>query len=446
MLDNKEVFDEIRRSNEYSFIFPDEKLGMVVLWLYDKIEVRKTEGKVFKEDFIKKGFKEIYGHKNIEHEDYSDKIVELLKYFLYYDDEEQMYYFLTHALEFCKMAYELVKQRFKTSDVVNICRNCRDLLIKYRDDDKYNLEDWFGQVFEHFKFDLRKQTDFLDNQITRSIQELSRKKLEGIPLLEMLRQFNKKMEEIKGDYEELGKAYNETAQIKKILKEIHKTTEDDTLLNHIKNTLEFFDEIKNHLNVVNRRINFISPKINQLFSILNRPQFEAKIENFIRVLLSKSKIEKEGYKKQLVFPDDIPPIAICYPKSQFLVFEYDEGLFSRPKERVRKILRQDQEEIRKSHLPQIKQFDQQELIEEWFNKFDLALRQDANREKIFSPFFFEIFNDDWQNFELASNVAYKILRHYSNDIDWGIDIYKQEITHSKFENLRIWEMRVFQKN
>lgn len=446
MLDNKDVFDEIIKSNDYGSIFPDEKLGMVVLWLYDRTEIQEKESKQFKEDFIKKGFKEIYGHKNIEHEDYSDRIENLLKYFLTYDDEEQLYFFKTHALEFCLMAYKLTQHRFTTSDIVNICRNCRDLLVKYRDDEEYNLEDWFGQVFEKFKLDLRKQTDYLDNQITHSIQDLSKRKLENVPLRDMFREFNKKMDEIKGNYEELGRAYNETSQIKKILKNIRNETDNDILLIHIKNTLDFFQELNNHLNVVNRRINFISPKINQLFSILNRPQFEAKVENFLRILLSKSKIEKYGSKKLLIFPEDIPRIAIRKPKNQFTIFEYDEDLLSLPKEHIRKIPNQDHEKVKKSHLPQLRQFDQQKSIETWFNKFDLELHNDMSKEKSFSPFFFEILNNDWQNFELATNVAYRVLKNYSNHDYWQIEINTKEIVSPSFKNLKIWEMRVFQKS
>ena len=161
MLNNSEVFGEIRKPDIYNFIFPETKLGLVILWLYDKIEIQKSEESFFKEELIKKGFKEVYGHKNNENEDYSDKIVELLEHFLKYDEEEQLYLFQAHASEFCKMAYKLIHKRFKPSDIEIICRDCRTLLIEYRKED-YNLIDWFDKVFENFKSKLLEQTDFLE--------------------------------------------------------------------------------------------------------------------------------------------------------------------------------------------------------------------------------------------------------------------------------------------
>ena len=169
-------FNFVKTLNEdrtYGLLFPEREVGLAIVLIYEKIEEGFFENGKFSEKDLHEAFEKIYITKErYPKEVYSGHIMNLQEYFLDYDQQVQKYYFKDYAYKFCKHAKETLKGAFNPTRIQKICNRLTSSL-KDTDDLKFWLED----EFKKYEPDLREQIDFLDRQISLSIENTELKKM-----------------------------------------------------------------------------------------------------------------------------------------------------------------------------------------------------------------------------------------------------------------------------
>lgn len=325
-------FDFVTILNEdktYRLLFPEREVGLAIVLIFENIENRFFEDGKFTEKDLHEAFEKIYITKErYPKEVYSEHIMNLQEYFLDYDQQTQKYYFKDYAYKFCRHAKETLKGAFNPTRIQKICSHLTKSLRETHD-----LKFWLEDEFKKYEPDLREQLDFLDRQIALSIDELKKEsKLQGKDFVTILVATEERLTNSQSHVKELRSAYSETKIMRTLLEE--KDNSDNSINDLISQIHFFIKYINDRLNSIDRKLDRIQPKIRQLFSTLNKPAFNSKVEKFILYILETSKLDI----KNIALPQSIncPTLHISTPN--FTIINRDKELFPpKPKERKEKM-------------------------------------------------------------------------------------------------------------
>ena len=216
-------------------------------------------------------------------------------------------------------------------------------------------------------------------------------------------------------------------------------TEQEELLEHIKHTYRFFNNVQSRLRNTNKRLDRIQPKIRQLFFTLSQPEYSAKIDRFIRFLLKYSTLEKKGNDKEIVFPKEINTKTTNYKRPKYLLLDRDRNLFpTKAKPRKKYIRNTEVEELSKAILQ--KAFDDTEIIENWVSLFFAELQKSKALD--ISQGFFSVLKET-NDFTIATKVTFRVIEDAHNNEKFKVNIDKTDFV--KNENTALWKTMIFQK-
>jgi hypothetical protein len=427
-------FNFIKTLNEdktYKLLFPAREVGLAIVSIFEKIEEGFFENDKFSEKDLHAAFEEIYITKErYPKEVYSEHIMDLQEYFLDYDQQSQKYYFKDYAYKFCKHAKETLKGAFNPTRIQKICIRLTDSLRKTND-----LKFWLEDEFKKYEPDLREQIDFLDRQISLSIEELKKEtNLLNKNFVDVLVATEKSLTKSQLHVNELRAAYAETKTIRSLLEK--KDNYDNEVNVLISEVYFFIKYINDRLNSIDRKLDRIQPKIRQLFSTLNKPAFNSKVEKFILYILNNSKLDN---KKNIIFPKKISCPVVHIPTSRFTIISRDKNLFpARPKKRKHyvqnnKVVKENKEKI----IEELKVLD---TIRKWeeFILSEINLKQKINVSKTF----FKILKEENNN-QIAVNVIFNLIEYvYSKPGVLKLEINKSLEKNDEFKNIALWKMSI----
>lgn len=434
---------EIRKENTYGLLYPEQKIGLAIILLYDKIVRKVFVNNAFKEKDIHEALDAVNPKINKDdsrspREHYNSVISDLQEYFLRYDDEKQLYTFKEYAYEFCRKSHDILRANFDPTRIEKICFDLRNKLEQF---DIAKILDWFTIHFDTFKPDLKQQIDFLDRQIDYSVAELRLKtSLSDTGIIDLLKQIDSRLDEIRRQNKELRAAFREIDVIKVRLETIGMSDTDREVGDKIYDALSFFKEMKYLLGLIDHRLDRIQPKIKQLFSTLNKPLFNTKIEKFLRLLLDRSYIETIGIKKQIVLPHDIPAFSFKSKNiPSFTIFERKRDLFP-PQKKARPIYTENNGIKDQAFELSRRKILQHDEVGFWIEKIENKISQFG--ETPFTPFFFEIVKQKNGDFDLAVNVAYRVVREFGKNPKRKIKIENYMVSQKEYKNIALWEMTI----
>ena len=356
---NFDFVKEIKEPGVYQLLFPKKEVGLAVMVLFQKIEDKSLPDGKFIEKDLHDAFAQISkATERYPKEIYSAHIEELQEYFLDYNQETQKYYFKDYAYRFYSYAKETLKGNFSPTHIEKICIHLTASLRQ-----RETLEDlkfWLTAEFKKYEPDLREQVDFLDRQIIESVNKLKYNNTNSDKkFIELLQEVEINLDKAQEQSRELAAAYSETKVIRSILEKREDTdSEADDLIADVHFFIKYLNE---RLDSIDRKLDRIQPKIRQLFAVLNRPQFNSKIEKFLHFLLEKSTVN--GRK------DTLLPEIICNPilhidTPNFTIIERERELFpSKPKKRT--AYSENTVKIEKNRQSILKVLSQQDLIRKW---------------------------------------------------------------------------------
>ncbi|WP_430412146.1 hypothetical protein [Kordia sp.] len=428
--------DEISKPETYKQLYPDEREGIVIAHLYQRVKLGKYENDAFGADEIHNIFESTMTEADKRLVYVKERINKLQKYFLKYDEEIQLYSFQEYGLEFCRIAEETLRGSVKPTKIKVICFELKERLRECQDDDG-KLEEWFTIHFESFHPELKQQIDFLDRQIDEAVEKLRNdtlaKKQSPLKLLQII---SNDLEDIQEKNDQLRAAFSETYSISILLTEID--TEKVTLLNHIKNTSRFFDTIQSRLRNTNRRLDRIQPKIKQLFFTLSQPEYSAKIDRFIRFLLKYSELEGKGNDKEITFPKEIETIFSAYKRTKYIVIDRDKDVFPTQAKPRKKYHRNPKIEAQNKAVLE-KAFKNTEIIDDWIQQLFAELQR--KKELNISEGFFRVL-EDTNNFTIATKVTFGVIENAHKNKKYEVKIDNTNFV--KNENIALWKTIIYQ--
>ena len=300
-------FDQLKIDNTYELFFPKKEQGLVIIWLYEKIKNKTFPNGIFKEADIQQAFQEIslLSREKIERnpwDHYNSHIMALQEFFLIYNEEDQTYKLRDYAEHICKKIYTILSNRFNPT-IIEI--TCMDLAAKLNSiGSPTDLQNWLDVHLDKSKFVLKEQIDFLQQQIDTTIQALRDKaKLKDCTLTDTLKQVEEDLDKIRQQNKELRGAFRETKKIKNGLLDHPFRDSSDETDEKTAEAIDYFEEIRVSLDMVDSRIDRLQPKIKQFFNALNRPLFNTRVSKFLNFLLNRSSIQNN----QLVLPEPVHP-------------------------------------------------------------------------------------------------------------------------------------------
>lgn len=428
--------DEISKENNYKLLYPNYEEGRVIIALYENLKLKKYENNQFSEKEIHSLFEKnrTVSEKKSRYPRtiYKDKIRGLLKFFLKYDEESQLYSFQEYAFSFCSISEVSLEGSFNPTEIEVICSDLKLSLQSVIDDEKKLLK-WFQISLDTPKYKLRQQTDFLFRQIDIAVEKIRKdtlvKNTNPLKLLETVRQ---DLIDIQKKNKKLRLAFDETNRIEAILNKIEMDNVDIT--NHIELTLNFFYSIQVRLRNTDRRLDRIKPKINQLFINLNQSEYNAKVELFISFLLNHSKIEYVGSSKTIKFPQNLNSYSYRTDTTKYPYLFRDKKLFpAARKKRKRYPVNQERQKKNRKHLQEnINKFTKVEL---WVKQ--LALQLQRERFLDVSHAFFQVLEEE-NSFEIATKTVYGIVQTSHLNKNLSVEIDQNDIVSHSESNNKIW--------
>lgn len=433
------LLHEIGKDGIYHLLFPSPQAGLAILNLYQKVRSGAFPSGRFKELDI---YSALEGSKLMMYADEYDRlpqqkfntmISDLQVYFLRYDTDEQIYTLKEYAESFCRHAEETLLANFNPTQIETICNALRTKLEACGD--QYQIKDWIDTFFTAFKPLMRSQVDKLERQIDISVQEIrATAQLSDLSILDILKSIDQKLDRLRMQNEELRSAFREMKTINLVLEEQLSSVSDNHIADSIAEVRQFFPEIKYTLNLIDKRLDRIQPKLRQFFGMLNKPSFHIRIEKFLKFLLSASTLSTQ---RDVILPEGIPVFSFHQQTSNFTMFERREDLFpTKPTPRVRLI--EDPLEKEKGLAVAKNQLTMYTRIDRYLEEIISTASQ---TEVLFSTYFFDIINQQAGDIELALNVAYSLIRRAERDNRLKINVTTTRIKHPQ-HNISIWEMKI----
>lgn len=422
----------IYSDNTYELLFPSRETGLAIIALYEKIEDGTFEGGFFVEKDLHDAFEKLNNTKErYAKAKYDVGIAKLQEYFLDYNQQTQKYFFKDYAYKFCKHAKETLLGAFNPTRIALICSDLTESLLAINDDEK--LRFWLKDKFKKYEPDFREQIDFLERQIVYSVDQLKKEsKLTGSEITAILMAVNDNLESAQKHAKELRSAYAETRTIQTTLEQ--KNTDDIEINDLISDVYVFIKYINQRLSSIDKKLDRIQPKIRQLFSALNKPQFSSKIEKFILYLLTQSKLQSD---KSVKLPAMLPQFQIYQQVPNFVVIDKDRQLFP-AKAKPRPAYIQNETVIQSGTQRVLEKITEQDTVHKWEELIlsELDLRRSVNLTKTF----FQIIRE--QNSQVAVSVLFNIIKLTANDKGFVLET-DHKIQQDEFaKNIALWKMNL----
>ncbi|KKN82538.1 hypothetical protein LCGC14_0308340 [marine sediment metagenome] len=430
---NFDFVKEIKEPGVYQLLFPKKEVGLAVMVLFQKIDDKSLPDGKFIEKDLHDAFAQI--SKTTERypkEIYSAHIEELQEYFLDYNQETQKYYFKDYAYRFYTYAKETLKGNFSPTHIEKICILLTASLRKRETLD--DLKFWLKTEFKKYEPDLREQVDFLDRQIIESVNKLKDNTTNSDKkFIDLLEEVERNLDKAQDQSKELAAAYSETKVIRSILEKREDTdSEADDLIVDVHFFIKYLNE---RLDSIDRKLDRIQPKIRRLFAILNRPQFNTKVEKFLHFLLDKSTVDS---KKETLLPDNVANPIIHIDTPNFTIVERERELFpSKPKKRT--IYSSNTAKIEENTQSILNVLNQQDLISKWEKHIiaEIELRGNIDLSKTF----FQIM-EETNDGQIAVSAIYSSIQYANKSKNFNFKMNKTKQTNTKIEHISLWKMNI----
>lgn len=287
---------------------------------------------------------------------------------------------------------------------------------------------WFRVHFDTFKPQLKSQLDFLDRQIDQSVASFRENKklsLQEGTILETLKQIDERFELIRGQNKELRIAFREIDQIRRLLESNATAYDHAEVDTKVHEAITFFQEMRRTLSIIDKRLDRIQPKIRQLFSNLNKPLFNTKIERFLYHLLEHSTEAMEGSRKTIHLPGNIPSLSVLRIPQNFTIVERKTDLFpAKPKKRL--VITETPEMKAKAFASFQNRLNQQDEISHWIEIFQKEI--DTHLQLRLSDYFFQIAKpEDSASLTLAISVLYRAIKFFERQQQYSVSVNPNQI-------------------
>ncbi|OMP75794.1 hypothetical protein [[Flexibacter] sp. ATCC 35208] len=422
---------EVQKDSNFAALFPEEQAMRAMLWIYGKMMTGAIPGERFNEEMIYTAFQETNRgqYERVPASKFNALISGLQYYFLRYDEDEQIYTFRDYAKNIFNAVLTTLNGSFNPTEIEIICTKLYEDLVQCGSTKE--LESWMHLNFSAFEPKMNTQVDNLDRYIDKTVRAIRETaQLQEGDALETLKNINVELEKVREYNLELRAAFSLMKEINRELNKHINGIENAELLDNIEKVRQYFPHVKYRLDLIDKKLDRLQPRMRQLFSGLNKPLFNTKVEKFLRFILVNAHLEQ----KNIVFPLGITSFRIFQQTPNFILVERKDDLFP-PMARKRPGNDQSEEHVQEIHKGLNKKIVLQSQIDKHVQAILDKCRRDG--EVLFSSYFFQIIEEE-NSFELAVRVAHRLVRQipYRKDFNFVVD----NSIPIQINGITIWEM------
>jgi hypothetical protein len=436
-LDNFNFYREAKLN--YRHIVPSREDGLILFYLYEKLEKDEYSNGEFSEPEIISAIEHVYvdvkgdSQKRNEFERNNDTILRLQEFFLWRNAGKKTYRFKGYGIEFCKNIKTQLENFYSPTEIKAIFDSLVHELTLAKEDE-LQFSQWIKLHFDQRSPDLSRQVEILDQQVSDAVK-LFRTRIvaAGIDINDVISEALDSLNGIKTSSDEFRNAFHATYEIEDCLLYIleNRTLSDETMLK-IRRVREFINKIRDNLELVSKRIDQIQPRIREFIHNFNQQDFDRKTELFLKYLLKNVK-KKNPVIEPFYIKNSTPTLPIILKKNIGL---------SRPIAIEIPAINQEKRNISRKALEKKQLIRKQVLY--WMNQVQKNI--DSGEEFLFSKFLYKILSEekDYQ-LTIAVKVSHKVVLQYSRHRDYDVNIDKTFFTDDSNKNVRTWKMSIQKK-
>lgn len=436
-------YHELKKDKYYEPLIPEKKSGLVIIYLYDQWKSGKYLSNSFTENAIKNAIEQVASdlgksYENTQHERF--KIINrgLQEYFLFRNEETNMYHITQYGIEFCESIRNKIEPEFNPSVIEKILSDLISLLKASIA--KNDFEYWYNHHFQNQKPYIKRQVETLLKLVEKAVQEFrASTKSDDEIFIETVRKVDASLEAVRKHCDELKDVFFDAEEIKSIILQLSFDEYSLDLISQKESVRSFIEEINNDLSIINQRIEKIRPKLRQFISSINQRNFDRNTEQFLHYLLKNSYVSKYSSKNKIYLPSVIEIPELLKSETKFIIVESDRLKDNSP---ISVVQPKENKEKQKIQLDKANNgFLIRNRIRYWLTKLEKELRDNGNIN--FTFYYFQILEEEQiYNKTIAIKVASLLFRKYSKLRNYKISIKKGLQTNEKYPDQAIWDMNI----
>lgn len=436
-------YHELKKDKYYEPLIPEKKSGLVIIYLYDQWKSGKYLSNSFTENAVKSAIEQVASdlgksYENTQHERF--KIINrgLQEYFLFRNEETNLYHITQYGIEFCESIRNKIELEFNPSVIEKILSDLISLLKASIA--KNDFEYWYNHHFQNQKPYIKRQVETLLKLVEKAVQEFrASTKSDDEIFIETVRKVDASLETVRKHSDELKDVFFDAEEIKSIILELSFDEYSLDLISQKESVRSFIEEINNDLSIINQRIEKIRPKLRQFISSINQRNFDRNTEQFLHYLLKNSYISKDSTKNKIYFPSVIEIPKLLKSETKFIIVESDRLKDNSP---ISIVQPKENKEKQKFQLEKANNaFLIRNRIRFWLTKLEKELREKGNIN--FTLYYFQILKEEqFYNKTIAIKVASVLFGKYSKLRNYKISIKKELQTNEKYPDQAIWDMNI----
>lgn len=436
-------YHELKKDKYYEPLIPEKKSGLVIIYLYDQWKSGKYLSNSFTENAVKSAIEQVANdlgksYENTQHERFRIINRGLQEYFLFRNEETNLYHITQYGIEFCESIRNKIEPEFNPSVIEKILSDLISLLKASIA--KNDFEYWFNHHFHNQKPYIKRQVETLLKLVEKAVQEFrASTKSDDEIFIETVRKVDTSLEAVRKHSDELKDVFFDAEEIKSIILELSFDEYSLDLINQKESVRSFIEEINNDLSIINQRIEKIRPKLRQFISNINQRNFDRNTEQFLQYLLKNSYVSKDSSKNKVYFPSVIEIPELLKSETKFTIVESDRLKDHSP---VPVVQPKENKEKQKIQLEKANNaFLIRNRIRLWLMKLEKELKDKGNIN--FTLCYFQILEEEqFYSKTIAIKVASGLFRKYSKLRNYKVSIKKELQTNENYPDQGIWDLNI----
>lgn len=438
-----DFYQELQNPQAYEALIPERQIGLIVALLYQKQKNGDLLDDFFSEEVILECIRQVEPteHRTLHVRD-NQLVQKLQNYFIWRDEEKNLYQLKRYAVELCDLIYKRLEGQFNPTQT--------ERLFKFLNKDLNEIwngihtqptdfNHWVDDKFVANQNTIGSQVEILDKKMDDSIKILRKElRAENNNILRILQVVDAELGTIKAQADELDSVFMISEDIKEKVEQLNFVPDVDVFEGRLDNVNNFLSQNSNKLRLVRRRIDKIHPRIQQLFGDLRKREFDLKTERFLGYLLEHSKVSRSESNKVITLPKNVPLKTVHKEELDFTHVNKKSFLPPRPVPVVRPVADETTQKLQQLERERVSE--KKRVVQAWLSNIHHELEE--RKSVVFSPFYYEIVKYSKDGLAIATEVAYNLIKKYRSDASYKVTVGKELIWKKEYPKHTICEIKI----
>ncbi|WP_080904030.1 hypothetical protein [Parabacteroides sp. Marseille-P3160] len=437
-MDAFNLYNEVKQ--EYNNLLPNRNIMLVIFHLYQRIENKELDT-TFTEDDILKSIRYVRKNdiKTEQTEQFNQTIRSLQKFFLWRDENKNVYSFRPYAEQLCGEIAKVLSDTFNPTEIEEDFK----FILNKLDDEPFPK--WYEYTFDTYRRKVSAQTSVLDRKVAKAILEFRAEINQNDDYdLSSLKNIVDILSGLGVQTRELNIAFRSSRQIEDWMINFQKEEKGIAYFKETTDVIQYFKGIRNKLQIIGRKIDGMKPKLDEYINNVNQQDFYRKFKLLLKYTLDNSQLTKGG---EVCLPSNIYNECILPDKIQkFLIIKENWSLEQIPSQRTTKVIIPDTN--KEASLLELRRCNEQTAMFKRIKLYleDLEYQLNTSKEVDFSMYFFEIMEKEHGDINVAVRFASRAMEKYFKSKIHQVEIHqKEKVSYSLYPTIAVWKTTIYKR-